>query len=206
MATKSTYQVLFRRRRSGKTNYAKRLDLLKGNKPRLVIRKTNSRLVLSLVEYHATGDKTIVFVDSRELSAFNWRSNPKNIPSAYLAGFLLGKRGLASGIRTAVLDIGLHTPSHGGRIFAAVKGAVDSGLAVPLGEDAIPNSQRLAGNHIAEYAGKIDAEKFKTQFSKALKAGFDPKKITSEFEQAKQAIAEKTPAQKDGKKTVDKTA
>ena len=41
MSRTSTYEVKFKRRNEGKTNYKKRLAMLKSGRPRAVIRKTN---------------------------------------------------------------------------------------------------------------------------------------------------------------------
>ncbi|MEM4756409.1 MAG: hypothetical protein QW594_04745, partial [Candidatus Woesearchaeota archaeon] len=49
--------VAFRRRRSGKTNYTKRLGLLKSGKPRLVVRKTNTAFIVQLVKHQPNGDQ-----------------------------------------------------------------------------------------------------------------------------------------------------
>ena len=192
MAHKSTYKLLFKRRRNGKTNYEKRLAMLKSKKLRLVVRKTNYAVRLQVVAYKERGDETVVSATSTELANWNWNSNPKNLPSAYLAGFLIGKRAVAAGITNAILDIGLHTPMHKGRIFSAVKGAMDAGLAVPVGEEALPETNRLTGKHIEAFAQKLETEKIQKVFSAVLKAGFDPKKTSDSFNAAKLAI-EKNP-------------
>jgi len=41
MTNKTTFKVPFRRRKEGKTNYKKRLNMLKSGTPRLVARRTN---------------------------------------------------------------------------------------------------------------------------------------------------------------------
>ena len=46
MAWKPTYNVSFRRRLEGKTNYQKRLALMKSGKAKLVVRKSNARITL----------------------------------------------------------------------------------------------------------------------------------------------------------------
>ena len=195
MAHKSTYKLLFKRRRTGKTNYAKRLNLLKSNEVRLVVRKSNAVTRLQLVKYHPAGDQTLVSATTAELGNWNWKSNPANLPSAYLAGFLIGKRALKADIKKAMLDIGLHTPQHKGRLFAAVKGAIDAGLVVPVGEEALPNTNRASGKHIEEFTQKMESDKFQKRFSKELKEGFDPRKTSEQWSNAKAAI-EKNPLKK----------
>ena len=49
MSTSTTFKVKFRRRRELKTDYRKRLAMLKGNKPRLVVRKSNNAMTVEVV-------------------------------------------------------------------------------------------------------------------------------------------------------------
>ena len=60
MAIGPRYSVKFRRRRLNKTNYQKRLNLLKSKKPRLVLRRSNAFFYSQVIEYNLTGDKTLV--------------------------------------------------------------------------------------------------------------------------------------------------
>ncbi len=49
--------VPHRRKREAKTNYKKRLALLKSGEYRLVLRKTTNTMIAQIVEYHVDGDK-----------------------------------------------------------------------------------------------------------------------------------------------------
>ncbi len=141
------FDVHFRRRREGRTNYVKRLALLKSGLPRLVVRKLNKGVLVQLVKYSMKGDETICQASSSELEGFGF-AGKRNVPSAYLAGFLLGKKAVAKGVSDFVADFGLHTASKGGVLFAAVKGAVDGGLKTNVGQEMLPSEQRMAGKHI----------------------------------------------------------
>ena len=91
MAKNKKYNVKFRRKRLGLTDYNRRLNLLKSGKYRLVIRKSLSNLIAQLVGFDANGDRVVVSAHTKELSKdFGWRVNRGNVPSAYLTGFLLG--------------------------------------------------------------------------------------------------------------------
>ena len=57
MAKNAIYTVKFRRKREGKTNYKKRLELLKGNTSRLVVRRSNTSLVLQTLYYLVIRDE-----------------------------------------------------------------------------------------------------------------------------------------------------
>ena len=90
MVTNTTYSVKFRRRRENKTNYKKRLNLIKSKEIRLVLRPTNKYVIAQLVEFHQDGDKIIVSANSKDLKKYGWNISCSNTPAAYLTGFLCG--------------------------------------------------------------------------------------------------------------------
>lgn len=167
MATGPRYSVKFRRRREGRTDYAKRAKMLASNLPRLVVRKSIKYITAQLISYSPEGDRTIATANSIELKKLDWKYNCKNISAAYLTGLLLGKRAVAAGVEKAILDIGLYTTTKGSRLFAALKGAVDAGLKIPHNPKVLPDSKRIAGQHIAEWLKKpaiqADFEKVKNK-------------------------------------------
>jgi len=150
MARGPRYHVQFRRRRAGKTDYRSRIALLKSGVPRAVVRKTMNNTIVQLVEFHQDGDRILTSATTAELHKFGWESNTGNLPAAYLAGYLAGKRAVEAGIAEAVLDIGRHVPSKGGRVFGALKGLVEAGLDIPHGEDVLPGDERLRGKHLKD--------------------------------------------------------
>ncbi|MBW2991953.1 50S ribosomal protein L18 [Candidatus Woesearchaeota archaeon] len=155
---KQRYTLKFRRRTEGKTNYKKRLGILKSGKPRLVIRKSLTNTYIQLIDFEAEGDKVIASGSGFELKKLGWKHNTGNIPAAYLIGLLTGKKIIEKGIKEAVLDIGVQKSVAGNRIYAALKGVTDSGINVPHSEDVMPSEERLKGKHIADYR-KIDVAK-----------------------------------------------
>ncbi|MEM7821204.1 MAG: 50S ribosomal protein L18 [Candidatus Aenigmatarchaeota archaeon] len=152
---KPTYRMKFKRRRLGKTNYKKRIKLLLSKKPRLVIRKSLKYIRAQIVEFSKEGDKTIVSATSQELKKLNWRFACDNLPSAYLTGLLIGKRAVEKGIKEAIVDMGLYPSTKGSRIYACVKGALDSGLKVNCSEGVFPDEERIRGLHISSYIEKF---------------------------------------------------
>ena len=191
MARSGRYKVPFRRRREGVTNYYKRRKLLLSGKPRLVVRVTNRYVIAQIIEAKPQGDVTLVSAHSGELSKFGWKGGTKNTSAAYLVGLLVGLRALQKGVREAVLDIGLRRATRGARLFAAAKGAIDAGLNVPLGEEVVPDDDRIAGKHVAEYARLLkEAGKSEVVFSHHLKRGLDPEKLPENFEEVKSRILE----------------
>jgi len=191
MATGPRYRVPFRRRREGKTNYRSRRALVLSRVPRLVVRLSLKHAIVQVIEAESIGDKVLVSAHSNELAkAYGWLSNRGNIPSAYLTGLLCGFKAMANGVDKAFLDIGLHIPSKGTRIFAALKGAVDAGVEVPHSEDILPDEGRISGKHIAEYASQLssDPEVYKQKFSKYLSRGSRPEKLSEHFSAVKAKI------------------
>ncbi|RLI74833.1 50S ribosomal protein L18 [Archaeoglobales archaeon] len=183
MAKSARYKVPLRRRREGKTNYRKRLRLLLSKKPRLVVRITNKRIIAQIIEYHPDGDKVLVATDSSKLRKYGWLGDLNNTPAAYLLGILIAKQALDKGINEAVLDIGLHSPTKGSRVFALLKGVVDGGLNVPYNEEVFPDESRIKGEHIASYY-EISPERF----SEYEKRGLNPMDLPKHFEEVKEKI------------------
>jgi len=191
MATGPRYRVPFRRRRTGKTNYRLRRALVLSRVPRLVVRVTQKHTIIQVIEAEAIGDKVLVSAHSSELArTYGWLSNGGNIPSAYLTGLLCGFKAMANGVDKAFLDIGLHIPSKGTRVFAAMKGAVDAGVEVPHSEDILPDESRISGKHIADYGSNLssDPEVYKQKFSKYLSKGSRPEDISNQFSAVKDKI------------------
>jgi len=151
-------KVPFRRRREGKTDYRRRLKLLKGNLPRAVVRKSLQNISVQIALYDQGGDTIVASAVSKELRRFGWNLNTGNVPAAYLTGLLAGKRAKAKGIAAAVLDIGLNSPARGARMFASLKGLLDAGIDIPHDESVLPSPERLQGKHLGEAAVKAFGE------------------------------------------------
>jgi len=145
-------RLKYKRRRTGETDYRRRLKLLRGEMPRAVVRVSNTRVVAQIVTYEKDGDKIAVQTNSSELHSHGWPKDAsiKSVPSAYLTGFSLGKKALSAGIDEAVLDIGLAASTKGNRAFSALKGMIDAGLWLPHSEDVLPAEDRVNGSHINE--------------------------------------------------------
>ncbi|MFH2106582.1 MAG: 50S ribosomal protein L18 [Candidatus Micrarchaeota archaeon] len=140
-AKSPVYVVKFRRRRSGRTNYRKRLNLVKSGKTRAVVRRSNRSILIQFINFDPVGDKTLVSFNSLLLKKlFNWPAK-RNKYTAYLAGLYAGKQAKAKGVSEFVLDMGMHVPSKGAIVFAALKGLVDSGLKTSVGEDMLPSME-----------------------------------------------------------------
>lgn len=151
MSTGPRTRVPFRRRREGRTDYRRRLALLRSGETRLVVRKTNTNIIVQFVDWDANGDAVKATAVAHELKKLGWgeATSTKNTPAAYLTGLLAGKRAKDAGIESAVLDIGRSAPTKGSRVFAALKGVLDAGIEVPHGgEEIYPSEERLNGTRL----------------------------------------------------------
>ncbi len=93
------FQVKFRRRREGKTDYyqRKRLTVQRKNKYntpkwRFVVRRTNQRIICQVVSSTVEGDKIKASADSFELKRFGLTVGLTNYSAAYCTGLLAGRR------------------------------------------------------------------------------------------------------------------
>src|SRR2546426_171823 len=145
-------RVPFRRRREGRTDYRRRLRLLRSGEVRAVVRRSLNQTTVQIVRYDEAGDRILAAAVSNELRALGWTGATGNVPAAYLTGWLAGRRAGGKGVANAVLDLGVQRPSPGGRLFAAARGLVDAGLQLPHGEGVFPKDDRVQGKHLP--AGK----------------------------------------------------
>lgn len=143
-------KVPFRRRREGKTDFRRRLNLIKSNKIRAVVRHSNNFVTVQFIKFTLEGDRVLASATSRELTKLGWQGSTSNIPAAYLVGMLAAKRARKEDISDAVLDIGLRVPVRGAKIFAALSGILEEGIEVPHDEEILPAPERLSGAHISE--------------------------------------------------------
>jgi len=151
MAYGKSQRLRPKRRRQGKTDYHRRLRLLRSGAPRAVVRVSNTQVICQLVSYNPGGDAILHSVDGKSLTdscAWPEDASKKSIPACYVAGYALGKKAVSAGNHEAVLDIGLAASSPGSRVFSALKGMIDAGLDIPHGTSVLPNEERLSGKHI----------------------------------------------------------
>lgn len=142
-------RVLRRRRLESKTDYPARLALLKSKKPRLVLRKTNRYIIAQIVESKQAQDKIIFGVTSKDLLSKGWpkenAGSLKSLAAAYLTGFMLGKKAKGT-IKEVILDLGLQRNVQKSRIYASLKGFIDSGIQVPHDKSALPIQEVIISN------------------------------------------------------------
>lgn len=147
-----------KRKRQRKTNYTKRLILLKGKLPRLVVRKTNRYLIAQVIESNDAEDKVLYSTNSKELLKLGWPENKKgslkSLTAGYLTGLLLGKK--AKGLKKRIiLDTGLIPSTKGSRVYAVTKGFSDAGADIKFQEEIIPTKEKIEDKEFKEFFNTV---------------------------------------------------
>lgn len=149
---RSTKILPLKRRGEGKTNYKRRLKLLKSKKPRVVVRKSNNYICLQLVDFDLESFKEITkcSYSSKKLKDFGWNCSKNNIPACYLAGLVFGLECKKNKLDEGVLDLGTQVVTKGNKIFSALKGCIDAGININYSEKHLPSEDRMKGKHISD--------------------------------------------------------
>ena len=184
------YIATLKRIRNDRTNYRKRAALLLSRRRFVTITVSDENVQAQIAYPMAKGDVTITSSHSRELTRFGWNGSLNSLPACYLTGLLLGKKSLPKDVDEAVLYTGKNP--YTSRVAACLKGIIDSGLKVPASDSSFPPEERLVGNHIAEYARKLqdeDKDAYNSHFSRLIANNFDPTQYSSYVQKVKDAIS-----------------
>ncbi|MDE1873849.1 MAG: 50S ribosomal protein L18 [Candidatus Micrarchaeota archaeon] len=183
---KAIHEVKFRRRRQGVTDYKKRLALVKSGLERVVVRKTNARILGQVIRYTEKGDIVSASANSDELAKkYGWPSRG-NRPTAYLTGLMLAKK--AKGTGELVLDIGITTPVSGAIPFVFAKGCIDGGMKLKGSfeiKEEVYNSTQTA-KYAEQLKAKPDA--LKRQFGGYIAKNVQPESLPKLFNEVKEKI------------------
>lgn len=140
----SRYQVKYKRRRAGKTDYFARKRLItqarnKYNAPkyRLVVRFTNKDIITQIVSSEIVGDKVFSAAYSHELKRYGITHGLTNWSAAYATGLLLARRTLKklemdedfAGVEEADGEFTLTEATEGEESRRPFKAFLDVGLA-----------------------------------------------------------------------------
>lgn len=162
-------RIAKKRRIEAKTDYGKRLKLLKGDKPRLVFRRTNKYILAQYIVSQAAKDKVVKGISSLELTNYGWpkkmEGSLKSIPASYLTGYLIGKIIQKEKLETPIPDFGMLRMIHKTKSFAFLNGVIDSGIKIPCKKEAFPEKDRIVGKNLKEDFSK-EFEKIKLSIDK----------------------------------------
>lgn len=155
-------KTLKRRRKEYKTDYLKRIKLLKSDSPRVVFKKTNKYIIAQYVKSKEAQDKVEMGITSKILIKYGWSKefggSLKSIPASYLTGLLIGKKILEKKLEKPIADFGMMRVLHKNRAFAFLKGLKDSGIEIECKEEFFPNEDRIKGKHLKKDFSKIFEE------------------------------------------------
>jgi large subunit ribosomal protein L18 len=109
-------------------------------------------------------------MNSKILIKYGWpkemNGSLKSIPASYLTGFLIGKKIISSKKQDPILDIGMIRNLHKTKIYAFLKGLVDSGIKMKYKEGIFPEKERIEGKHMKKDFSKTFNE-IKSKIEKA---------------------------------------
>ena len=140
------YSTILRRLREEKTNYKKRKLVLMSRREFVTVQISNENTLVQIHKPELTGDKVVSYAHSRFLLKKGWKGSRKNVPAAYLTGYLAGKKALLQGTNGVILYSG--TRRYTQRMAAALKGVIDAGLQVPADTESLPSQERINGDHL----------------------------------------------------------
>jgi large subunit ribosomal protein L18 len=184
------YVPMYRRRRSGATNYNSRRKAISSRGTLLAVRISNKNVSAQFLKPTVTGDLVLASAHSHTLRKLGWTGSLKSIPACYLLGLWAGRSAKKKGVESAFLYNGVSPFVKGSRIAAFVKGVIDGGVSVPFAEEAMPSKERLSGETIAKHAAELakDKEVYDKRFSQLLRQGFKPENYTQYHSRIKDEI------------------
>lgn len=146
-----------KRRRKSRTDYRKRMNLLKSSSPRIAFRRTNKYIIAQYVTTKEAQDRIEYGITSKSLFEYGWpkelEGSLKSLPASYLTGFLFGKKMLKklnTKNQDIIVDIGLARKIHKSRFFAFLKGLKDSGINIKCEKGFFPDEDKIKGKHLKE--------------------------------------------------------
>jgi large subunit ribosomal protein L18 len=181
---------MYRRRRSGATDYRARRRAIVSKSTLLAVRVSGKNVTAQFLRPTVHGDEVLASAHSHSLRKLGWKGPLKSLPACYLLGLWAGKVAIKDGIESANLYNGLTPFVKGSRIAAFLKGVVDAGVKVPHSKEVLPSDDRIKGENIASYAAELskDSEVYQKRFSGMLKQGFKPEEYAQNYAHTKEAI------------------
>ncbi len=160
-------KTLKKRRNKHKTDYSKRIKLLKSRSPRVVFRKTNRYVTAQYTTSKQAQDKIEIGVSSKHLMKYGWpkelSGNLKSTPASYLTGLLIGNKIIKSKLDMPIVDFGMIRVLHKTRVYAFLKGLIDTGIKINCKDNAFPSEERIKGEHMKN---KIPFDEIKSKIEK----------------------------------------
>jgi len=211
-------------------------DKYNAAKYRFVVRISNRQVTCQVVSSKIIGDEVLAVAYSSELQRYGIKVGLTNYAACYATGLLLARRVLTklgldqmyTGVEevtgdyfmeemegedekspfSCIMDVGLRPTTTGARVYAAMKGGIDGGLAIPHTDSGKPfpgwwseDGQKgfqsedlkkyIFGGHVAQYMRHLeetDAERYEKQFSLYVKEGIKADDLEAMYAKAHEAI------------------
>ena len=156
--SKHTYVPIFKRRRTKQTNYAKRKTMIISKSLLLCIRISNKHSTFQFVQPQINGDDIKSGNHSSQLKKFGWTGSGKSKSGLYLTGYLAGKKAKSIGINNAILYTGMISFKSGSRLVSGLKGIIDSGISIPVGDNLFTDDEKLETSDMKKILKQIDSK------------------------------------------------
>lgn len=185
------YVPMYRRRRSGATDYRARRRAISSRGMLLAVRISTKNVSAQFLKPTVKGDLVVASANSHALKKLGWKGSSKSIPACYLLGLWAGKEAKKKGVERAFLYNGPVPFVKGTRIPAFVKGVVDAGVDIPFSEEVVPSEKVLKGETIAKYANDLSSQNrdlYEKRFSALLRSGFKPESYSEDYAKVKNTI------------------
>ncbi|OIW16788.1 hypothetical protein TanjilG_05522 [Lupinus angustifolius] len=184
------YQVKFKRRRDGKTDYRARIRLINQDKNKYNTPKyrfvTNKDIIAQITSASIAGDHVLAAAYAHELPHFGLEVGLTNYAAAYCTGLLLARRVL----KTLELD-----EEYEGN----VEGALDGGLDIPHSDKRFAGFDKEKKELDAETLIEDEPEKYQTHFSEYIKRGIEADGLEALYKKVHAAIRADPTAKKSAK-------
>ena len=185
------YVPMYRRRRSGATNYNARRKAISSRGTLLAVRISGKNVSAQFLKPTVTGrpgSRVRALPRAQEARMERFAKVPAGVLPSRASG--PGRTPSRRAWRARSSTTASRRSSRGSRISAFVKGVIDGGVEVPFSEEAMPSEERLKGENIAKYAAELakDKEAYDKRFSGLLKKGFRPEDYAQNYARTKDAI------------------
>ena len=89
----------------------------------------------------------------------------KSHTASYFTGYLIGKQIIKNKYEQPILDLGMIKTINKTKVYAFIKGLIDSGVKIKCPEECFPKQERIKGTNLKKDMSEL-FEKIKSQIDK----------------------------------------
>jgi|TARA_B100001750_G_C15407495_1_gene545997 large subunit ribosomal protein L18 len=156
--TRNTHVPIFKRRRTGQTDYSKRKSMITSRSTILSIRISNKHSIFQFIEPKIIGDSIRSSSHSKQIIKLGWTGSGKSLHGLYLTGYLAGKKAKSTGLDKAILYIGRREFHSGSKIIYALKGVIDAGIEIPVNNEIFPDDEKFKTDNTEKIITEINSK------------------------------------------------